>query len=139
MRLQGRIWKEGRVWLVEIPILGAMTQGRSRRDAYMMAADLVESLAGRSGFKVTVHPTGKDELELSSNDVRTLVALLLRRLRESSGLTLAEAAERLGVKSRNAYARYEQGVSVPTIEQLNKLIAAVSPGKDFVIRQSSAA
>jgi transcriptional regulator with XRE-family HTH domain len=59
-------------------------------------------------------------------------------MREASGLTLAEAARRLGARSRNAYARYEQGSSVPTIEQLNRLIAAVSPGRDFVIRQSLA-
>jgi DNA-binding XRE family transcriptional regulator len=131
--------KEGRLWVVEVPILGAMTQGRSRKEAYMMTADLVETLAGRPGFKVEVHPVGKTELELSVNDVRVLVALMLRRMREASGLTLAEAARRLGARSRNAYARYEQGSSVPTIEQLNRLIAAVSPGRDFVIRQSAAA
>jgi DNA-binding XRE family transcriptional regulator len=130
--------KEGRLWVVEVPILGAMTQGRSRKEAYMMTADLVETLAGRPGFKVEVHPVGKTELELSVNDVRVLVALMLRRMREASGLTLAEAARRLGARSRNAYARYEQGSSVPTIEQLNRLIAAVSPGRDFVIRQSLA-
>ena len=130
--------KEGRLWVVEVPILGAMTQGKSRKEAYMMTADLVETLAGRPGFKVEVHPVGKTELELSVNDVRVLVALMLRRMREASGLTLAEAARRLGARSRNAYARYEQGSSVPTIEQLNRLIAAVSPGRDFVIRQSLA-
>jgi transcriptional regulator with XRE-family HTH domain len=51
-------------------------------------------------------------------------------------LSLAEAAERLGAKSRNAFARYEHGTSVPSIEKLNDLLRAVSPGRDFVLRQS---
>lgn len=53
-------------------------------------------------------------------------------------LSLAEVAKRLGAKSHNAYARYEQGKSIPTIDQLNKLLSAVSPEKDFVIAESRA-
>jgi transcriptional regulator with XRE-family HTH domain len=63
---------------------------------------------------------------------------LLRRQREKSGLSLAEAAERLGAKSRNAYARYERGTSVPTVEKLTELLEAVAPGQDFVLQQSGA-
>ena len=65
-----------------------------------------------------------------------MISLLLRRQREKSGLTLAEAAERMGAKSRNTYARYEQGTSVPTVEKLNQLLHAVSPGNDLVFHQS---
>ncbi len=89
---QGRIFKHGRQWIVEIPILDAMTQGRSRKEAFAMAADLVESLADRPKFKVAVHPGADDEFELSANDVRGLIALLLRRKREASGLTLAPSS-----------------------------------------------
>jgi len=42
----------------------------------------------------------------------------------------------LGAKSRNAYARYEQGRSVPTVEKLDKLLQAVSGGRDFVLLPS---
>ena len=49
---------------------------------------------------------------------------------------LRPLAERLGAKSRNAYARYERGTSVPTLEKLNELLQAVSPGRDFVLDQS---
>lgn len=38
-----------------------------------------------------------------------MLALSLRRQREKSGLTIREAAERLGSKSPNAYAQYEKG------------------------------
>lgn len=138
MRLRGRIYRRGRDWLAEIPMLDAMTQGRSRKDALAMAADLVESLANRRGFVAHVHPGPHDTFELSGNDLRPLVALVLRRKREASGLTLAQAAQRLGARSRNAYARYEQGASMPTVEQLGRLLAAVDDGKTFVLMESTA-
>ena len=55
-----------------------------------------------------------------------------------SKLSEAEVADRLGAKSRNAYARYEQGASVPTIEKLDQLLRAVSPGPDCVLALSRA-
>jgi transcriptional regulator with XRE-family HTH domain len=45
-------------------------------------------------------------------------------------------AERLGVTSINAYARYEQGRSIPTIQKLSQLFAAVSSDRDFVVAES---
>jgi len=36
------------------------------------------------------------------------------------------------VKSRNAYARYEQGVSVPAVEKLDELVRAVAPARELV-------
>jgi predicted RNase H-like HicB family nuclease len=42
--LEGRVWKDGKFWLVEIPILGAMTQGKSRKDALRMIEDAVTGL-----------------------------------------------------------------------------------------------
>jgi transcriptional regulator with XRE-family HTH domain len=60
------------------------------------------------------------------------LALLLRRQRERHGLTLAQAAERLGQRSKNAYARYEQGKSMPTVEKLEQLLQAIAPGQKIV-------
>jgi len=34
---------------------------------------------------------------------------------------------------------YEQGRSVPTVEKLFELLAAVAPGEDFILQQSAAA
>jgi transcriptional regulator with XRE-family HTH domain len=61
---------------------------------------------------------------------------MLRRQREKHGLSLAEVARRLGARSKTAYARYEQGRSVPTVEKLFELLAAVAPGEEFVLQQS---
>ena len=139
MRLYGRVYRDGRQWLVEIPLLDAMTQGGTKREAYAMAKDLVEALVGRRGFEAHVYPGKRGEFELGASPTRLLIALVLRRQREASGLSLAEVAHRLKPKSRNSYARYEQGVSVPTIEKLNELLRVVTSGRDIVLRLSSAA
>lgn len=136
MRLSGRVYKDGKFWLAEVPILDAMTQGHTKKEALAMVEDLLETLANRPGFSVTTHPVTKENFEISSPDTRGLVSLLLRRQRERSGLSLAEAAGRLGAKSRNAYARYERGTSGLTVEKLNELLQAVSPGRDFVLGKS---
>lgn len=137
MRLEGRVWRDGKFWLVEVPLLDVMTQGRTRKDALLMVADAIEGLMGE-GAKVEVFATSGEDFEVGSPDVARLTALLLRRQREMQGLSLADAAERLGQKSRNAYARYEQGVSVPTVAKLGELLTGLSPGRDFVLRQAHA-
>jgi predicted RNase H-like HicB family nuclease len=137
MRLEGRIWRDGRHWLVEVPMLDLMTQGRTRPEALTMIADAIESLVDSKGFAVDVHLREGEHIEVGSRDVATLVALLLRRQREKHGLSLADVAARMGQRSRNAYARYERGTSVPTVDKLEELLAAVAPGRDLVLREAS--
>ncbi|MFN8628256.1 MAG: helix-turn-helix domain-containing protein [Candidatus Binatia bacterium] len=139
MRFQGKVYRDGDWWLAEVPVFDAMTQGRSRKEALAMIADWFCSIVDRRGFSVRIHQTGPDAFEASSADARSMISLLLRRQRQKSGLSLAQAAHRLGAKSRNAYARYEQGVSVPTIEKLDRLLRAVAPDREIVVRQSDAA
>jgi hypothetical protein len=138
MRFQGRVYKHGKQWLAEVAVFDAMTQGRSRKDALEMMGDWFVTLANRKGFSVGVYASGPREFEVGSADSRTMISLLLKRQRLKSGLSLAQAAARLGVKSRNAYARYERGTSVPTVEKLDELLRAVAPGSDIVLRQSAA-
>ena len=134
MRFEGRIRKDGRLWLVEIPAFDAVTQGRTKREAFGMAEDLIETMADAKGFRVTAYPSGGEIFEIEANSVRTLIALLLRRQRERHGLTLSEAAERLGQRSRNAYARYEQGRAMPSVEKLVQLLEAIAPDQRIVWR-----
>jgi hypothetical protein len=132
MRFPGRIKRDGRFWLVEIPALDAVTQGRTKREALAMAEDLIETMAGVKGFRATVYPTGCETFEIGGNRLGVLLALLLRRQRERQGLTLAEAAERLGQRSKNAYARYEQGRAMPTVEKVERLLKAIAPDQRIV-------
>jgi hypothetical protein len=132
MRFPGRIKKEGRFWLVEIPAFDAFTQGRTKREAFAMAEDLVETMAGVRGFRATVYSRRGEAFEIGANRMGVLLALLLRRQRERQGLTLAEAAEKLGQRSKNAYARYEQGKTMPTVEKLEQLLKAIAPDRKIV-------
>jgi Helix-turn-helix. len=38
----------------------------------------------------------------------------------------------LGQRSKNAYARYEQGRAMPTVEKLERLLEAVAPDRKIV-------
>jgi len=137
MRFSGTIYKDGRYWLAEIPILDLMTQGRTKKEAYEMAADMLESMVNKEGFKVNVFKGTKNSFEVGSSEPKHMVSLLLQRKREISGLSLSQVASRLGTTSRNTYARYEQGRSVPSVEKLNELLHAVCPQTDIVINESA--
>ena len=134
MRFEGHLRKDGKFWLVAVPAFDALTQGRTKAEALAMIKDLIETMAGARGFEVTVYPTGPREFEVGANVLGVFLALLLRRQRERQGLTLAEAAERLGQSSRNAYARYEQGKAMPSLEKLEQLLRAIAPGQRIVWR-----
>ena len=136
MRFAGRVIKIGRYWAIEVPILGVVTQGRTKKEAYEMVADAIESVVNKKDFKVDVHPGKGEYFEVDSQDQAAMIAFLLRRQRIKRGLSLAEVAERLGAKSLNTYARYEQGKSVPTVEKFSQLLSAISPEKDFVLVES---
>jgi predicted transcriptional regulator len=136
MRLSGRVFKSDKFWVIEVPILGVVTQGYTKKEAYEMIADAIESLVNKKGFKVEVFAGKGEYFEIGSTDLSTLTAFLLRRQRMKKGLTLVEVAKRLGAKSHNTYARYEQGKSIPTIEKFSKLLLALSPDNDFVLQES---
>ena len=38
MRFQGKLYKDGKFWLAEVPIFAALTQGRTRKEAETWAA-----------------------------------------------------------------------------------------------------
>jgi hypothetical protein len=137
MRFEGKVVRDGKFWLAEIPLLDALTQGRTRKEALQMAADWLETMVNRADFKAEVYRRGRDEFEISGSDAAAMTAVLLRRRREANGALLRDVASRLGATSRNAYARYERGDAVPTVDKLDELLKAASPGEDFVIRRAS--
>jgi hypothetical protein len=135
MRFEGKLIRDGKWWLAEIPLLSALTQGRTKKEALVMIGDWLETMVDRQGFRATVFPRGRTEFEIAGSDTAAMTALLLRRRREASGQSLREIASRLGATSRNSYARYERGDAVPTVEKLDALLKAASGG-DFVIREA---
>lgn len=138
MRFEGKLRRDGKWWLAEVPIFDAMTQGATRKEALAMISDWFVTMVDRKGFSVRIHASARDTFEIGSGDASSMISLLLRQQRQQAGLTLAQVARRLEAKSRNAYARYEQGICVPTVEKLDELLRAIAPERDFVIRQSAA-
>lgn len=64
MRFAGRIFKSGKHWAVEVPILNVVSQGPTKKEAYEMIADAIESLVNKKGFKLDVFP-GKGSISKS--------------------------------------------------------------------------
>lgn len=132
--------QEGPWWSAEAEAIGAFTQGRSRRGAATMLKDLVETMIDLPGFRATVKDVGVSaggvvNVFIESNDPSALAARVLRYQREVHGLSLADVSKVLGVSSKNAYARYEQGRTEPTIGKYGELLAAVAPEMSIVIGQ----
>lgn len=128
MRFEVRAEKDGKFWLIEVPALDVMTQGRTRKDACQMLGDAIELLIDHTDFEVRVHVAKKgQQLSLSANDPDRLIALMLRRQREKYGLTLEQMAQRLGSTSPNTFARYEHGKARPTLAKLLELMKAIDP------------
>jgi transcriptional regulator with XRE-family HTH domain len=51
----------------------------------------------------------------------------------AAGTPCPQVAEALGRSSKNAYARYEQGEAIPTIEKFEELLHAVSNDATLII------
>ncbi len=133
MMLIGRIAKErGRWWSAECEIIGAFTQGKSRKDACAMLADCIETKVNRAGFKTTVSelgPEGRDAFSvfIDADEPALLAAEVLKYQRSKHRMSLADVAEQLGASSRNAYASYEQGRTEPSLSKFRQLLAVVAP------------
>ena len=139
MLITGIIKKEeGPWWSATADAIGAFTQGRSVKGAESMLKELVETMIDQPGFRAEVVTAGTSargviSVFVDSNDPAALAARVLRYQREVNGLSLAEVSAVLGMSSRNAYARYEQGKTEPTIGKYSQLLEAVSPGMSLVI------
>lgn len=132
LRLPGRLEKDGRFWLASIPLLDAMTQGRSRKEALVMVGDLVETMADVPCFRVEVIPGPGASFEIAG-DAKHMLAVLLRRRRQLRGRSLADVAQLMGQTSPTVVARYEQGRSVPTWRKFLQLLDRMEPGHDLLL------
>jgi predicted RNase H-like HicB family nuclease len=119
--------KSDKYYLAEIKEIDAMTQGFSKKEAMIMAQDLLETMfIGYFGKKVEV----KSKIDKQGNLIliaedRYAIPLILRRLRSANNKTIEEISQDCGFKSKNAYAQYEQGRRMPGIEQFAKLLEAM--------------
>jgi predicted RNase H-like HicB family nuclease len=141
MEIEGKIWKDGKFWLVEVPALDAITQGKTRKEALAMAKDLVFEMTRSyfeddidKNFSITVIDYKKNIIGVTASNNRLFLALSLRRQREKSGSTVREASERLGSKSPNAYAQYERGKTSISVDKYEELLIAANPSERLRLR-----
>jgi DNA-binding XRE family transcriptional regulator len=134
MRLAGHIHKNGRRWTTEILLLDLTAEATTRAAAYRKLSRAVEALSKKPHFEITVHPTKGTYFEIDATDDAALFALVLKRRRAAAGLSLADVAKRLGLKSRSSYARYEQGRDAPSVGKVSKLLHALDTKVDIVLR-----
>ena len=125
MKLKGRVWKDEKFWLLEVPAFDGMTQGQSRKEALRMMESYVRDALEMPGYEISVEHHGGDEITLTVSDPKPLVALMVSRTRSASGLTMQEICDRMGKKGRNAVRQYETGKHDPSITKLQELAAAM--------------
>lgn len=142
MEIEATLKKDGKFWLIEIPALDAMTQGKTRKEALSMTEDLVHEMIisyfpdSNKGLKITIIDRSANVLGISSNNNRLMLALSLRRQREKSGLTVREASKKLGSESPNAYAQYERGKIGISLDKYETLLYAANPRTELHLRIS---
>jgi hypothetical protein len=134
MKFDGRLFKDGKFWMAEIPALDYLTQGRTKQEALDMAVDIVVTGLDRSDVNIVAMADGKDRFVITSDNSVALIAHMLKRQRQKKGITVREVSARLGSNSPNAFGVYEQGKSAPTLEKLEELLHAIDPDTDLILR-----
>ncbi len=128
MEIHGTIVRAERGWwAAQVPALEVFTQARTEAGARRMLAAALEDLSGDTGLEVTVTPAEGGQVVIRAARPSHLVALVLRRLRQARGLSLAGVATLLGYRSRTAYARYETAAVAPTLDRLSELLRVLAP------------
>lgn len=133
MELEGKVWKDDKDpgWLIEVPYLHIMTQGKTRKDALLMIEDAVklmmeDTFEGKE-FDIIITSYEKNIFGITCSEPNLLLSFALKRQREMNNITIREAAKRMGSTYPNTYARYERGNVHPTIMKYDQLLHAVNP------------
>ena len=137
MKIEGKLTREKgeKYWGADIPDIGVFTQGKTKKDACNMAKEAVELLVGQNGFSVEIELSKDGTFFIDSNDIGSIIALLLKQKRLESGLSVREVAKRLGQSSSpNAYSRYETGRSTPSLAKFDEILAAINPNASGLLK-----
>lgn len=137
MQLQGKVWKHKKDWIAEIPALDLMTQGKSRKNALKMAKDAICLLIHQKKFRLKVFPGKSGNFWITTDDIKWMLALILKRQRMKNNLSMSDVTRHLKVKSKNTYAQYEQAKSEPSLTVMQKLLHAINPKLDLIVQLGS--
>jgi len=134
MKIEGKLVRSGKWWAVEIPLLLIYTQGKTKKDAYLMAADAVEAIVDEKSFKVKVSEGPDNTFSIGSSNDSFLMALALKQQRAEHHLSVRDIAKRLGSNSPSAYSRYEQGKIKPSLDKFTQLLKAIDPSLEPILK-----
>ena len=116
--------KDGTYWIAEIKELEVMTQGKTQKELIFMIQDLMQEMLFdqfEEKIECCISNKTKNSATLFIPD-HYAIPLVLKRLRSIKGKTIKEISNICGFKSKNAYAQYEQGRRMPSIEQFSKFL-----------------
>lgn len=135
VKLEGKVWKsdKSKFWVAYIESLDMSTQGNSEKDAIAMIKDAIKSLINKKGFRIVINLGKNGKFYICANDTKAWMGFILQRLRMKEGLTIEEVAGRMGSSSKNAYARYEQGKSLPGLEKLSQILGAIGSKRKTIL------
>jgi len=125
MKIEGKLFRAGKWWAVEVPLLQIYTQGKNRKDAYFMAKDAIESIVDEKECAVTVVEGPANTFTVGSSNDTLLMALALKQQRSSRHLSIRDVAKKLGSNSPASYSRYEQGKVKPSLDKFSQLLKAI--------------
>ena len=141
MELVGKVWKDGKFWIVEVPAIDVCTQGRTKKDALMMIQEAILELMAEyfpindiKNIKLEVFNIEKNAIGIKASNNSLIVSFSLIRQREQSQSTVREVAGRLGFSSPNAYAQYERGNMCIGLDQYERLLQAANPTRPLSLR-----
>ncbi len=141
MELEGKVWKDGKFWLVEVPTIDVCTQGRTRKEALMMIENAILELLieyfqkiEAKNIKLEILDHEKNIIGIKASNNNLMLSFSLIRQREMSKSTVREVAGRLGSKSPNAYAQYERGKMRISLDQYECLLQAANPDCSAILR-----
>jgi len=134
MKIEGRLIRSGKWWAVEIPLLLIYTQGKTKKEAYLMAADAVEALIAEKGFTVAVTEGHDNTFSIGASNDSLLMSLALKQQRSGHHLSIRDIAKRLGSNSPAAYSRYEQGKVKPSLDKFTQLLKAIDPSLEPILK-----
>jgi predicted RNase H-like HicB family nuclease len=79
MRVRAKLYQDGRFWLIECPILDALTQGNTKTEALSMMVDWVRIMVDDPNFAVDITATDDGEVLMSFVQSKPIIDLIISR------------------------------------------------------------
>jgi hypothetical protein len=136
MKIEGNIFKDGKFWITEIPLLDLATQGISKKNSVEMMTSAIKDLIDGKSFKLLIEDVGASTFILGTDTPEELYSLILIRQRTKAKLSIQQVVDVLGLSSRNSYAKYERAKVKIGINKFLELFRAITK-TDIIMKLQS--